>query len=55
MKRKEEIIYSELQDAKVALRKALEDILRLDEELGGTDTYRGEIMPVIVEVLGDGI
>jgi hypothetical protein len=58
MKRKEETVYSELQDAKYRLAKCLQDIKELNAELGETDnenTFQGEVVPVIEEVLGSGL
>ena len=45
--------YSNLQYAKQVLRQALEDIKKWDEALGGTNTYDGEVLPVIDEVFPD--
>lgn len=46
-------IYSCLQDAKYSLRKALEEIKKWDEKLGGDNTYEGEVKPIIEEVFGN--
>jgi hypothetical protein len=43
-------IYSDLQDAKDALRKALKDIKELDDKLGGYNTFSGEVAPIIDEI-----
>ena len=51
MKRKEEIVYSDLQNAKYKLAKCLQDIKELNAELGEI----AEIVPVIEEVLGKGL
>ena len=42
--------YNELQEAKYRLRKAVEDVKKWDESLGGTHTLDGEVMPVVDEV-----
>lgn len=56
MSRREEQIYSDLQNAKHNLQKALEDIKKYDAELGGGyDTYAGEIRPILEEVFGDDV
>lgn len=53
MKRKEEIIYSDLQDAKHRLEKALKDIKEFDAELGGTRTFYDEVYPIIEEIFDE--
>jgi hypothetical protein len=50
MKRKEEQVYSDLQDAKYRLQQALEDIKRFDAELRGCTTFNSEVRPIIEEV-----
>jgi len=46
-------VYSALQDAKRRLKDVLEEIQRLDEELGSlnpSDTFEGEVEPILDEV-----
>ncbi len=50
MRRTEQQIYIELQDAKGELAKTLERIAVLDGELGGTNTYESEVMPIVKDV-----
>ena len=47
---KESEAYSGLQFAKDRLHKALEDIKKFDDALGGKYTRQDEVMPIVDEI-----